>query len=70
MRYSVRYESRTRQWSVIDAFINDKIVATHATKAAAYDHAGTAQDRWEKHGNAVNHLTRLQKILPQTLVVR
>lgn len=70
MRYSVRYDTETRQWSVVDAFVSDKVIATHATKSAAYDHAGSQQNKWQKHGAAAQHLSRLQQILPQTLVVR
>ena len=70
MRYSVRYNCSTKQWCVIDAFTNDQVIGTHATKGAAYDHAGFEQNRWGKHGNAAQHLNRMQSILPHTLVVR
>ena len=69
MRYSVRYAGDTKKWSVIDTAIANQVVGMHATKAAAYHQAFSEQERWRKLDPVAQHLSRLRKVLPRSLVV-
>ena len=74
MRFSVRYQSKQKNWAVIDTGVAEQIVGLHATKAAAYKQAFAEQERWRKLDPAVRELTRSRKKNPKgrppSLVVR
>ena len=69
MRYSVKYQNQDRNWVVADTANAQQIMGIHPTKAAAYRQAFAEQERWRKFDPTAKHLSRVRRMLPQTLVV-
>ncbi len=68
MRYSVRYDSKSHRWSVIDTAIANQVVGNHGSKSKAYHQAIVEQERWRKFDPVAQHLARLREAMPRTLV--
>lgn len=70
MRYSVRYQCKTKNWVVTDDAAEEEVVGIHQTKASAYRHAYAEQERWQKIEPTTNYPEKIRGIMPQSLVVR
>ena len=69
MRYSVRYESKNKNWVVTDGAEDGQVIGTHMLKANAYRHAFAEQERWRDLEPRESYATQIRKVIPQTLVV-
>ena len=69
MRYSVRYQYADKNWVVTDSSNAEKLVGVHQSKTGAYRQAYAEQERWRKYDPVAEHLARIRKVMPQTLVV-
>ncbi len=74
MRFSVKYQSWTKNWAVVDNGVAQQVVGVHDSKAAAYKQASAEQGRWRKFDPVAVEMTRSRVCndhgLPVSLVVR
>lgn len=74
MRFSVKYQSWTKNWAVVDNGIAQQVVGVHDSKAEAYRQAFAEQERWRKFDPVAVEMTRSRACndhgLPVSLVVR
>lgn len=69
MRYSVHYETGDGRWVVKDLANAHKVMGVHASKSDAYKQASVEQERWRKYDPVANHLLRIRRMMPRSLVV-
>lgn len=74
MRFSVKYQSWTKNWAVVDNDVAQQVVGVHDSKAEAYRQASAEQERWRKFDPVAVEMTRSRACndhgLPVSLVVR
>ncbi len=74
MRFSVKYQSWTKMWAVVDNGVAQQVVGVHDSKAAAYKQAFAEQERWRNFDPVAVEMTRSRACndhgLPVSLVVR
>ena len=74
MRFSVKYQSWTKNWAVVDNGVAQQVVSVHDSKAEAYKQASAEQGRWRKFDPVAVEMTRSRACndhgLPVSLVVR
>ena len=74
MRFSVKYQSWTKNWAVVDNSVAQQVVGVHDSKAEAYKQASAEQGRWRQFDPVAVEMTRSRACndhgLPISLVVR
>ena len=55
-RYSKRFDSESRRWLVVDAFLFYKVVSNHASEAEASDEVCSRHETWKRYANAAGHI--------------
>lgn len=69
MRYSVRYECGSKRWAVLDGTMNNKVLATHDSKGAAYDQAYSEEKKQSSNHADIRRLTELRSLLSRNAIL-
>ena len=74
MRFSVKYQSWTKNWAVVDNGAAQQVIGVHDSKAQAYKQAFAEQERRREFDPVAAEMTRSRACndhgLPVSLVVR